>query len=718
MMADFPQESFGQALVSFQKGTMAFAASVATLHSAVRMFSGRAEGLTDTIETWTKTFTLTSVIKSLENVLKQYYEARLELTRSFGVVGAEKTKFIEQISKETKYLQQYSIGVGESMEQFVALAEEFQDLSFMNKNANVLSVTTKMASALQLSASEAAKITASLVRFNKNDSSEIEQFYINIADAAKSMSISHQEVAKTVARGASVMYRFNTQGKNASKNFAEIATFLTVAGGSLEDMAGVMDEQRNFSGAMETSAALSRWGVRAGAAQVMGSARKGGDPLFVTKQIVQAMQGMSDETRVSMAQALAEQTPLDADQLISLTQRIAEGQFTLQDITRQNLNDILVEGQGLGQMLENLVDTMTRQIAEPLEKVLFPVLTESFKGMTEAIYKNMDTIAQGLSLISKSLIFAVNHLKLVASILGLMYVLQKTGIMQGAARGGLAAGAGAFKNFLKEKGFLKGAPRGERGRFKKKDVNSFGMSPKQMMAGAASMVLLAGAFWILSEAVENFQGMKWSEVGMAGATLGGAIVALAALGGLMMIPGFNAAVIIGAAALGIFSVAMIGLGKASELFARASAVSLPAFSTFLKEASGEEVDFAKVASGIGMMSLALSSFGAAGIAAGIGTLFGGSSMDKIIELGRMGEEFSTVALAIEALAASLEHVAQAAALVKNSNVAKLSAEISEASADIHHSSSRRKVIPIQNHLNIDLDGRKLGRYVVDSISAG
>lgn len=718
MMADFPQESFGQALISFQKGTMAFAASVATLHSAVRLFSGKAEGLTETIETWVKTFTLTGIIKSLEDVLKQYYEARLELTRTFGVVGAEKTRFIEQISKETKHLQQYSISMGDSMEQFIELAEEFQDLSFMNKNAGVLDVTTKMATALQLGASEAAGISASLARFNKDDSSEIEQFYLNIADSAASLRISHTAVAKTIAKGASTMYRFNTQGKNASKNFAQMAAFLTVAGGSMDDLVDKMNEQRNFSGAMETSAKLSRWGVRAGAAQIMGSARKGGDPLFVTKQIVQAMQGMSDETRVSMAQALAEQTPLDADQLISLTQRVSDGLLNLNDVTRENLTEILVEGQGLGKMLENLVDTMTRQIAEPLEKVLFPVLTESFRGMTEAIYKNMDTIAKGLSIISNILIFGVNHLKIVSATLGLMYILQKTGILKGAAKGGLAAGGGAFKNFLKEKGFLKGAPRGARGRFKKKDVNSFGMSPKQMLAGAGAMVLLAGAFWILSEAVENFQGLQWKEVGMAGAALGGAILALAALGGIMMIPGLNAAIGIGVLAFAAFSVSMLALGAAMKLFASAAAQALPAFSSFLTTVSSDDVSFTKTIAGIYGLSTAFGAFAAGGVAAGIGAFFGGIAMNKIIELGRMGDDFTNVAIAIEALAVSLEHVAQAANLVKGADVSKLSSEISDASADIHNVSRKGKVIPIQNHITLEIDGRKAGRYIVDSISAG
>ena len=249
-MVDFPQESIGAAMKTFQTGTMAFAASVATLNTAVRMFSGKAEGLTETVETWVKTFTLTGIIKSLENVLKQYYEARLELTRTFGIVGVEKTKFIEQISKETKYLQQYSIGVGESMEQFIALAEEFQNLSFMDKNSGVLDITTKMAAVLGLAAGQAAAITASFVKFNNAGASELEQFYTSIALSARQASISQQEVAQTVAKGASYMYRFNTQGKNASKNFADMATYLTVAGGSMDDLVDKMNEQRNFSGAM------------------------------------------------------------------------------------------------------------------------------------------------------------------------------------------------------------------------------------------------------------------------------------------------------------------------------------------------------------------------------------------------------------------------------------------------------------------------------------
>lgn len=89
-------------------------------------------------------------------------------------------------------------------------------------------------------------------------------------------------------------------------------------------------------------------------------------------------------------------------------------------------------------------------------------------------------------------------------------------------------------------------------------------TPKSLL-GAAAMVIIAGAIWILSKALENFNNIKWETLGIAGVAIGGLMLAIIGLGAIMMSGLGTAAIFLGILALAALGVALIPLAYALNL---------------------------------------------------------------------------------------------------------------------------------------------------------
>lgn len=81
---------------------------------------------------------------------------------------------------------------------------------------------------------------------------------------------------------------------------------------------------------------------------------------------------------------------------------------------------------------------------------------------------------------------------------------------------------------------------------------------QEVLLGAAGMVVLAGALWLLGKALQTFNGINWTTLGIAAV----ALIGFATAAGIMGIPPILAAIIAGSAAIGILGVAigLFGLG--------------------------------------------------------------------------------------------------------------------------------------------------------------
>jgi hypothetical protein len=139
-------------------------------------------------------------------------------------------------------------------------------------------------------------------------------------------------------------------------------------------------------------------------------------------------------------------------------------------------------------------------------------------------------------------------------------------------------------------------------------VMLLGNAAPNIILGAAAVVILSASLLIAAKAMQQFStGVSWDGVLMGITTLGALTLAVLALGSLMMSGVGAVAIIAGAGALLILSVALMAMGVAMQLFAKAAVTIMP----FL-EGIGK-YDVGKIAALAGAMTLLGLSFAALGL---------------------------------------------------------------------------------------------------------
>ena len=91
------------------------------------------------------------------------------------------------------------------------------------------------------------------------------------------------------------------------------------------------------------------------------------------------------------------------------------------------------------------------------------------------------------------------------------------------------------------------------------------MGSTKSLLGTVAMVIIAGAIWILSKALENFNNISWKTLAIAGVAIGGLMLAIIGLGAIMMSGLGTAAIFLGILALAALGVALIPLAYALKL---------------------------------------------------------------------------------------------------------------------------------------------------------
>ena len=200
-----------------------------------------------------------------------------------------------------------------------------------------------------------------------------------------------------------------------------------------------------------------------------------------------------------------------------------------------------------------------------------------------------------------------------------------------------------------------------------------------MIKGAVAMVIMAAATWVMAKALQEFSDVKWKAVAMG-------IVSLIALAGVAILLGMFAPVsIAGAAAMVVLAGAMWVLGKAMQEFAKAAVILIPVLDTLFKgislvistiadafvsmldaivisfksfAAMGREGGLLSAAAGMTAISVALGLFGGgsllAGIGSAIGDFFGGDPIDKFQRFGALGPGLDQTSTAIGTLKTNMQ----------------------------------------------------------------
>jgi len=201
-----------------------------------------------------------------------------------------------------------------------------------------------------------------------------------------------------------------------------------------------------------------------------------------------------------------------------------------------------------------------------------------------------------------------------------------------------------------------------------------------IIKGAAALLIMSGALWVLGAAVKQFAGIDLGTLGIIGVALIGLTAAVFALGAIMMSGYGAAAIILGSIALAVMGAALIPLAYALNLVAPAlegftsmiqafgsvmktvfsgvaeiistvanSFVSI--FSTLTSVSPGELLG---IAGGITAISGALVAFGAGSAAGGLGSLvgkfLGGDPIKKFERLAALADPLVRFAEALERIA--------------------------------------------------------------------
>ena len=185
-------------------------------------------------------------------------------------------------------------------------------------------------------------------------------------------------------------------------------------------------------------------------------------------------------------------------------------------------------------------------------------------------------------------------------------------------------------------------------------LSGFGkMKPASMLKGAAAMVILAAAVWVMAKALQQFsKGVNWKGFTMGLVSLGALTVAALLLGGVSPV------VLVGAAAMVVLAGAVWVLGKAMQEFGKASQLFIPFFESMAQ--TGREGGLGTAALGIVAIGAALAGFGIGGAIGGIGSaigeFFGGDPVEKFKRFAEIAPELETAGRAIENLSTSLDTI--------------------------------------------------------------
>jgi hypothetical protein len=220
-------------------------------------------------------------------------------------------------------------------------------------------------------------------------------------------------------------------------------------------------------------------------------------------------------------------------------------------------------------------------------------------------------------------------------------------------KGGISGLSSGIGNFMKSvgtgvKSFFKGIA----------DIIGY-FGAKEVILGAATMVILAGSLWIVSKALQNFMGLDWKAFAMAAASMGlllgvGAIIIIFSAAITTALPAIIPAMLV----LGGLSVILIGLGFAATLFGKAATLmadALPKMVDPLVALGMAGSSLFVAAGGIAAIGYALAAFGVGGgIGAIIGKLTGGNGLiDQIVSLGSIAPQLNMTAVALEKIASAL-----------------------------------------------------------------
>lgn len=178
-----------------------------------------------------------------------------------------------------------------------------------------------------------------------------------------------------------------------------------------------------------------------------------------------------------------------------------------------------------------------------------------------------------------------------------------------------------------------------------------GKSSPSMILGAAGITILGAALWITGDALTKFAEISWEDIGKG-------MVSLVGLGVIGAVAGTAAPLIAaGAASLGLMGGALWLVGEAMQAVGKGFSDMTEGLERIAKL---DGSNLLQVAAGVGALGLAMAAFGAGQAVAGIGNLVGrlltigtDSPVEQLIKIGQNGEGVMKAAQGLERLSGAM-----------------------------------------------------------------
>lgn len=599
-------------------------------------------------------------IAIIYSVFSSIHQQTQDVSQNLGISATRSREMVDQSRAWTGEMSTSLATQEDILESEKAIVQEFGTMMDVTKTTTDTVVTMNKAFGVSNEAAAGVSKTLQQMGASAERANKISIFTANLAEAA---GIPAGPVMEDIAENAEfAMKHFS----GMPKKLAQAAVEANRLGLSLSDVSemtqGILDIESSLENEMKAQVMLGKQ-INFDAARRKALA---GEPVKAAKSMLKQMGGITEFNKMDLLQkeAIAEATGLSTDKLGEYMRRqslinqmdeeqkekLREANKQLENMNSLSEEQILKEKEQKAAMSElsaswSKIKTQLSQIIVPLADLLLPIF--------QAIADTVSTISEvtGQRWAGGLAIIAVGFLPKI------MKGLSRMGGMVGSVTGKMGTLLSKSKKLQKIN--LPGSGKGGGTGMVSKLNNAVSkINPKQMLAAGAAMVMVAGAVWILSKAMQNFSsGVSWEGVLMGITSLFALTAAVAALGALMLSGVGAAAILAGAAAMAIIAGAIWGLSKALENFTEYSD-ALIGFFNKMTQIDGKSLYV--VAGGIGAISTALAAFSASNLMSSVTSafsrLFGGGIMSQLEEMSNMAGGLKTVASSIDLISSSLSRL--------------------------------------------------------------
>lgn len=721
---------FLQGIGKFSEGTEVFKTAAGKLTFGFGMFNSAVKNLdfskfdslgkiivdlTGVLRDLPEIFTKSKLVDVVARLGLELQDASRSISGSFGIMGKSNREMVKSATTISKGLAKYGITIADVLESQIALSRL---AGTRITDENLIGTTARLARDEFLGlGQDAAQVTYALSTAGGMATEFIGTFADQMQSAFVRAGLQISDLGDSMRGSTNVMARLNLNTEEGAKKLSSMSLAAAKMGTTVDSLLESMEQYRGITGAVSGAALAARYGLRISPTQLM-SASRGGDPTQLATIIMQRLKGYTNEkgtldpsVGVDMARGLGQLIGMDLNQIQTALWRM--------NMTGESSADAfasMAERQFKQQRVMEKIENALYSVALILEPVLTP--------MVSILNKIAESTVASVSLLAAILLISKRE-----AITGFVGRVRSAGGIGAFTKGAISNKMEAVRSIVRP-GSVSSMPPADFGDGLTKSQKATRISDQtklinaqsksaassaklmkaqagNMLSSAVAMVAFAGSMWILSKAFKGFQGLNWKEISQGIIVMGSMVGAMKLISMIGQVDWKSVLSMSGAIAL--LGGAMFIMAKPLEILSKLDLVKVAGGMTLL---AGSMLAFM----GIGALGMASGGIGVAAWAIGLGMV-----ASSIALIGKAAEIASQP---IYLLGSGFEKMANAMVTLSNVEPAKINSNIkaidmeglsknisqfAEVSANVGN-----KEVTIQNHIRLDIDGKKFMDKIVES----